>query len=118
MDENDNIFRFAPDFVTLAFDGEQRKLVSGTTVWKHITAGRLIPDNYTKKQNAFIRIELERQKIYYPELNGAYILMEYAYNTQYKNAVKHEGWECRPESVKKYIEDWSIIIVNKNHYTN
>lgn len=29
MDENDNIFRFAPDFVTLAFDGEQWKLVSG-----------------------------------------------------------------------------------------
>ncbi len=44
--------------------------------------------------------------------------MEYAYNTQFKNAVKHEGWECRPESVKKYIEDGSIIIVNKNHYTN
>ena len=66
-------------------------------------AGRLIPDNYTKKQNAFIRIELKRQKTFYPELNGAYILMEYAYNTQFKNAVKHEGWECRAESVKDYI---------------
>lgn len=29
--------------------------------------------------------------------------MEYAYNTQFKNAVKHEGWECRAESVKDYI---------------
>ncbi len=67
-------------------------------------AGRLIPDNYTNKQKAFIKIELKRQEVDYPELNGAYILMEYAYHRQFQNPVKHEGWECKAESVKDYIK--------------